>query len=96
MEDSLKALNTSYLDLYLVHWPGAGRLLESSPDNPKLRLATWNTLIELKNKGWLKSIGVSNYTVKHLQHLLEHCNGVRPDVNQVCNMSRICNHKKYK
>lgn len=83
VQNSLKALNTSYLDLYLIHWPGAGRIAESSPDNPKLRVDTWNTLIELKKKGWLRSIGVSNYTVKHLEQLIAHFDGVKPDVNQV-------------
>lgn len=84
VQDSLKALNTSYLDLYLIHWPGAGRILESSPDNPKLRIDTWTTLVELKKEGLLRSIGVSNYTIKHLEHLLQHCSGIKPDVNQVC------------
>ncbi|XP_008205329.1 glyoxal reductase isoform X2 [Nasonia vitripennis] len=83
VEDSLKALDTSYLDLYLIHWPGASRILENSPDNPKLRVTTWATLVELQQKGLLRSIGVSNYTVGHLEHLLEHCSGVKPDVNQV-------------
>jgi diketogulonate reductase-like aldo/keto reductase len=84
VENSLNALNTNYLDLYLIHWPGTSRVLENSPTNPKLRIDTWKTLIELKNKGVLRSIGVSNYTVKHLEHLLENIKDVKPDVNQVC------------
>ena len=82
VNESLKALNTSYLDLYLIHWPGAGRTLETSQDNPKLRIDTWSTLVDLKKKGFLRSIGVSNYTVKHLEHLMQHTD-TKPDVNQV-------------
>ncbi|KAJ8674839.1 hypothetical protein QAD02_010625 [Eretmocerus hayati] len=83
VENSLKALQTPYLDLYLIHWPGAGRLESSSPNNPKLRIETWSALIELKKEGLLRSIGVSNYTINHLEHLLKNCDGVKPDVNQV-------------
>ncbi|XP_014212277.1 uncharacterized protein LOC106642130 isoform X2 [Copidosoma floridanum] len=101
VENSLRALKTNYLDLYLIHWPGAGRILEQSPENPKRRIDTWTTLVELKQKGFLKSIGVSNYTVKHLEHLLENCSGVIPDVNQVeCHphykqeeLINVCNKK---
>lgn len=80
-------MQTSYLDLYLVTWPGAPKSKATKDSNvdPNLssRLETWKTLIELKNKGLLKSIGVSNHTVKHLEHLKANFT-VKPDVNQVC------------
>ncbi|XP_074102596.1 uncharacterized protein LOC141529795 [Cotesia typhae] len=83
VEISLKALGTSYIDLYLIHWPGTGGIPEDSIENIKLRSITWQTLIDLKSQGFLRSIGVSNYTIKHLQLLLQDCHGESPAVNQV-------------
>ncbi|KAF7990380.1 hypothetical protein HCN44_000185 [Aphidius gifuensis] len=80
---SLRALGTSYIDLYLIHWPGASRIPESASKNIELRTTTWQTLVELKNKGVIRSIGVSNYNIRHLEQLLKNCGGVRPAVNQV-------------
>jgi len=45
-------------------------------------VATWRALAELQSSGLVRSIGVSNFTVPHLQRLLEET-GVRPVVNQV-------------
>lgn len=83
VQRSLKALNTTYIDLYLIHWPGATRIPESSMSNPNLRALTWKKLVELKKQGLLRSIGVSNYTISHLEELLQDCEGVPPAVNQV-------------
>lgn len=83
IERSLRNLNVDYLDLYLIHWPGASGIPVSSSDNRALRAASWKGLVKAKNNGRLKAIGVSNYTVKHIQELLEICNGNKPDVNQV-------------
>ncbi|KAK0178679.1 hypothetical protein PV327_007548 [Microctonus hyperodae] len=83
VETSLRALGSNYIDLYLIHWPGAARIPENSVDNIKLRSITWQTLVDLKSQGFLRSIGVSNYTVKHLEHLLQDCHGVKPAVNQI-------------
>ncbi|XP_017878782.1 uncharacterized protein LOC108624179 [Ceratina calcarata] len=83
VQKSLKALNTTYLDLYLIHWPGASGIPENSPKNPDLRAKTWYKLVDLKERGLIRSIGVSNYTINHLQELLQDCKGVTPAVNQV-------------
>ncbi|EAT41050.1 AAEL007275-PA [Aedes aegypti] len=80
---SLANLQTEYIDLYLVHWPGVSGLQISHPDNVKYRKCTWNVLSRLHREGKCRSIGVSNYTVKHIRELLADCNGVRPAVNQV-------------
>lgn len=80
--ESLKKLNTSYLDLYLVHWPGAGRLPSQSPANKSLRIETWLELEQLQKEGKLRSIGVSNYLESHLQELFAACS-IKPAVNQV-------------
>lgn len=79
----MRALGTSYIDLYLIHWPGASRIPESASKNIELRTATWQTLVDLKNQGVIRSIGVSNYNIRHLEQLLKNCEGVRPAVNQV-------------
>lgn len=87
MLKTLEKLGTSYLDLYLVHWPGAGRIDVKSPENSKLRKSTWKALMKLHDNGngVLRNIGVSNYTVKHLKELLDDTTNIVPAVNQVSN-----------
>lgn len=69
--ESLEKLQTSYLDLYLIHWPKGSRSVE-----------TWKALEELYAKGEIKAIGISNFLVHHLEEFLPHCK-VLPAVNQV-------------
>ncbi|MBU3134046.1 aldo/keto reductase [Clostridium gasigenes] len=69
-ETSIKKLGTDYLDLYLIHWP-----------HP-LHKETWKALEKLYKEKRIKSIGVSNFTVNHLNDLLEDAEIV-PMVNQV-------------
>ena len=70
-DESLLNLDSDYIDLYLIHWP----LRE-------LRRETWKALEKKHNEGKVRSIGVSNYTVRHLDELLLDCS-VMPAVNQV-------------
>jgi diketogulonate reductase-like aldo/keto reductase len=70
-EDSLKRLGLKYLDLYLIHWPV-----------PEVRDESWKALNRLLKDGKCRSIGVSNYTIRHLTQLLE-SSDVVPMVNQV-------------
>lgn len=67
---SLSKLKTDYIDLYLIHWPYNGK-----------RIETWRAFEHLQNKGLVKSIGVSNFTAKHLQELIDNCEVV-PAINQ--------------
>lgn len=73
MEQSLKRLGVGAVDLYLIHWPvpAADRYVE-----------TWRALIELREAGLARSIGVSNFYEEHLDRL-EAETGVIPAVNQV-------------
>lgn len=52
-----------YIDLYLLHAPYGGR---------ENRLGAWKALVEAVNEGKIRSIGVSNYGVHHLQELEDH------------------------
>lgn len=70
-ETSLEKLQTSYLDLYLIHWPKG-----------KLSLETWRALEELYSMDKIRAIGVSNFLVHHLEDFLPACN-ITPAVNQV-------------
>jgi len=62
-EDSLKRLNTDYIDLYQVHWP--------DPFTPISETAS--SLCELYQKGKIKAIGVSNYSVSQMTEFLKYC-----------------------
>jgi diketogulonate reductase-like aldo/keto reductase len=81
-ENSCKRLKVNYLDLYLIHWPGVGKLDKNSLENRNIRKQTWKAFEELYKHGKVKSIGVSNYTISHLKQLLEYCT-IIPAVNQV-------------
>lgn len=72
------------MDLYLIHWPGAQGVSESSPENAAKRIDTWKKLIELHagGQGVLKAIGVSNYLPRHLEETVT-STGVPPAINQV-------------
>ncbi|CAH1238259.1 AKR1A1 [Branchiostoma lanceolatum] len=79
---SLEALGLEYLDLYLVHWPGKQGMLREDERNRQYRKDTWRALEELHQDGKLRAVGVSNYTVRHMKELLEHCQ-VTPAVLQI-------------
>jgi diketogulonate reductase-like aldo/keto reductase len=72
-DESLARLQLDNVDLYLIHWPVAGS---------EAYLDTWRALIKLKQDGRVKSIGVSNFMVQHLQRLIDE-SGVTPSVNQI-------------
>ena len=69
--ESLEKLQMDYVDLLLLHFPVT-----------LLRKKSWLALEELQTTGKVKSIGVSNYTIKHLEQM-KHYAKVSPAVNQV-------------
>ena len=69
-EASLERLGLEAVDLYLLHWPHG------------LRLESWRVLEQLHAEGLARSIGVSNFLVRHLDELLAHAS-VPPAVNQI-------------
>jgi len=78
---SLQRLGLDYVDLYLIHWPADFRS-DDLETNRKRRKDSWRALEELHKNGTAKSIGVSNFTVRHLEELLQYANIV-PAVNQI-------------
>lgn len=78
----LARLKINYLDCVLIHWPGVSKLKSSDPKCAEVRLETWKSLIELKSKGLVRHIGVSNFYKIHLEHLLANSK-VIPEMNQI-------------
>jgi 2,5-diketo-D-gluconate reductase A len=70
--NSLRALGTDYVDLWLVHWPPRGRAL----------VQTWKELLAVRNEGLAGAVGVSNYSTGQLDELIE-ATGEAPQVNQI-------------
>ncbi|KAJ1934452.1 hypothetical protein FBU59_005693, partial [Linderina macrospora] len=85
---SLEKLQTDYIDLYLIHWPGASKLKPDSPKHREMREGSWRALEELYAQGKVRSIGVSNFTKRHLEEMQEYAT-VQPMVNQ-CEMHPLC------
>ncbi|KAG5880458.1 hypothetical protein JTB14_028791 [Gonioctena quinquepunctata] len=83
LELSLKNLDCEYIDLYLIHWPGANGVNASSSENSKLRNESWKQLVKGKKNGLTRNIGISNYNVGHMTELLNNNHGVKPAVNQI-------------
>jgi 2,5-diketo-D-gluconate reductase A len=72
-EESMDRLGLQTLDLYLIHW--------MQPRQDKY-VDTWKALIELRKRGRVRSIGVSNFTAAGLQRLIDET-GVAPAIHQI-------------
>lgn len=72
-EGSLSTLGLERIDLSLIHWP--------NPSQDKY-LDTWRAMIDLRERGLIRSIGVSNFTEQMLTRLVDET-GVVPAVNQI-------------
>lgn len=86
LEDSLKKLNTPYLDLWLMHWPAPMDAECKVADKSRDWLDGWKSMVKLykENPNKLKAIGVSNFSVKYLERLLKETDSeVVPAVNQI-------------
>ena len=74
-ERTLSELGSDYVDLFLIHWP-----LPSLYDGDFV--STWQALEEFQREGRARSIGVSNFTIEHLERLRAEADVV-PAVNQI-------------
>ncbi|MER8783482.1 aldo/keto reductase [Mesorhizobium sp. M0768] len=72
-DETMSKLGIEQIDLFLIHWPvpSQDRYVEA-----------WKTLIELRQSGRIKSIGVSNFNQDHLERIIGET-GVTPTVNQI-------------
>ncbi|MFY1690400.1 aldo/keto reductase [Plantactinospora sp. WMMB782] len=71
--ESLAALETDYVDLWLIHWP---------PPSERASLASWRELLAVRDEGAARAVGVSNYGTGQLDALVE-ATGEAPAVNQI-------------
>lgn len=71
LDRSLSRMKLDYIDMYMIHWPGEHRYIE-----------TWKAFEKLSTSGKVKSIGVCNFQKHHLEEL-ERNSGILPVVNQV-------------
>ncbi|HET6241653.1 MAG TPA: aldo/keto reductase [Arthrobacter sp.] len=72
-DTSMSNLGLEYVDLYLIHWPCAGRGLYAE---------SYRALETLYREGKVRAVGVSNFQPAHLEHLLQTAEVV-PAINQI-------------
>jgi diketogulonate reductase-like aldo/keto reductase len=81
-EQSMERLRLDYLDLYLIHWPNPIKYRNCWQD---ANAGTWKAFEELYKAGRIRSIGVSNFRIHHIDELMQTA-AVVPMVNQI----RLC------
>ncbi len=72
LDESLRALGVDHVDLWLVHWPPAGRAA----------VATWEAFLAAREAGKARAVGVSNHSLGQVDELTA-ATGVAPAVNQI-------------
>jgi len=82
VDTSLKKLGFTYIDLYLIHDPLSGK---------EKRLETYKALLEAKAAGKIRTVGVSNYNLNHLEEIRK-AGYEMPAVNQL-ELQPFCQQK---
>jgi aryl-alcohol dehydrogenase-like predicted oxidoreductase len=71
-EQSLRRLQTEYIDLYMIHWPIHAQSIRHFTSDPAViadppgTAAAFDVLVRLREKGMVRHIGVSNYSAGRL------------------------------
>lgn len=85
VSETLKSLQTDYVDLILIHWPMSDTFDPKDPNckgnGKKCRLSVWKALEEEHRAGRARAIGVSNYEIPHIQEIID-AGGLIPSANQ--------------
>ncbi|PIO64447.1 oxidoreductase, aldo/keto reductase family protein [Teladorsagia circumcincta] len=70
--ESLERLRTSYIDMVMIHYPKAQRCDDKDEKNKLHRKLSYLELEKLKNEGKIRSVGVSNYEIRHIEEIKEY------------------------
>jgi diketogulonate reductase-like aldo/keto reductase len=81
-EVTMKKLDLTYLDLFLIHWPNP---IAFRSKWQEVNTGTWKAFEELYKAGRIRAIGISNFHQRHIEPLLKTA-AVAPMVNQI----RLC------
>ncbi|MFE9202037.1 aldo/keto reductase [Micromonospora sp. NPDC007230] len=73
IEASLRALDTDYVDLWLIHWP---------PSAPGDSIPVWREFLAARDEGLVRTVGVSNYSISQIDELIQ-ATEENPAVNQI-------------
>jgi len=79
LEDTLRRLQTDYLDIYLIHWP---RPTADCENWKEIDLETWRAMEEMYAEGKIRGLGLSNFLPQHLENILQNCK-IKPVVDQL-------------
>lgn len=86
LKESLKKLNTDYVDLTLIHWPGSNNDIKEY----------MTSLLEAKKMGLTREIGVSNFNIDLLQQAMDVVGKENIVTNQIELSPYLQNHKLVK
>jgi diketogulonate reductase-like aldo/keto reductase len=81
-EQSRQRLGLDYIDLYLIHAPWPWSEWQTNPDYSQGNIAAWKAMEELYEAKKVRSIGVSNFEISHLEKLFQGIH-LLPHVNQI-------------
>ena len=79
LEQTLKDLQTDYLDLFLIHWPNPIAFRDNWKE---MNAASYQAMEDLSKQGKIRSIGISNFRKHHIEALMETAT-INPVINQI-------------
>ena len=87
LKNTLADLQLDYLDLYLIHWPVSLKIKSGLPQKPEdfanhPIADTWKGMETAFDEGFVRHIGVSNFSIVKLQKLMQSAR-IKPEMNQV-------------